>query len=129
MIYRDKNPIQVAVTSYGLDVKCGAPGKNINIDTSVAYWRDFIEETLSFYNLRGSKPPARLNTLQYKCYSGPVIKIVKLSAWKCCDTCRALTAPTICRAWTHRQGANTCTLMTSKGKVSSSDTCTSGYYK
>jgi hypothetical protein len=70
-----KDPIQIAVTSYGYAMKdkdCGQkPGQNIDAETSVGYWRTFIEDTLSYQNLRGAEPPARLNNAVYgKRYSG-----------------------------------------------------------
>lgn len=126
-----KPPVQIAVTSYGYggDDNCGIPEENINADTSVAYWRTWIEDILSYQNLRGAAPPARLNTVVYDtCYSGATtLKTFKASAgYKCCDACRALI---LCKAWTHVSSTSTCTLMNSKGNSVKDKACTSGWYK
>ena len=126
-------PVQIAVTSYGYgsDANCGLAGENINADTSVAYWRTWIEDILSYENLRGSVPPVRMNNIEYgTCYSstGAAIKTIKgvNAGYKCCEMCRELTA---CKAWTHVSTSNTCFLLPGKGKSVKIKTCTSGWYK
>jgi secreted trypsin-like serine protease len=128
-----KDPIQIAVTSYGYgkDKYCGKiKGQNINVDTSVAYWRDFIEDVLSYQNLRGATPPVRMNNVVYNaCYSstGAALTIKGVSAgYKCCEACRANAA---CKAWTHVSTSKTCFLLPGKGKSVKNKTCTSGWYK
>ena len=127
-----KTPVQIAVTSYGYESKtCGkTKGININVDTSVAYWRTWIEDILSYENLRGTKPPARMNTVEYgTCYSGTgaVLKMLKFQhGYKCCDACRANAA---CKAWTHVKDNNNCYLLPGKGKTVKVKSCTSGWYE
>jgi secreted trypsin-like serine protease len=130
-----KHPVQIAITSYGYgsDKNCGKiAGENINVDTSVAYWRSFIEDILSYNNLHGATPPVRMNNIVYDtCYyqsSGvSVLKKVKMKdGYKCCDACRENTA---CKAWTHVAGSNVCYLLSGKGKGTKSKSCTSGWYK
>jgi hypothetical protein len=127
-----KDPVQIAVTSYGYggDKYCGKiAGQNFNVDTSVAYWRTFIENILSYQNLRGATPPARMNTIAYStCYSGVALKTLKSvsAGYLCCDACRANAA---CKAWTHMSTSKTCTLLTGKGKGVKNNSCTSGWYK
>lgn len=126
-----KPPVQITVTSYGYSkegVQCGTPPYNINFDTSVAYWNTWIEDMLSFYNLRGTTPGTRVNKLEKsKCYSGTstIILTTTLPGYKCCDTCRALST---CKAWTHRYQTNSCTLFKVKGSTAASNDCTSGYF-
>lgn len=44
----------IGITSFGpRDGKCGVVGKNIGAYTSVYYWRSWIEDTLSIFNMRG----------------------------------------------------------------------------
>lgn len=47
------SPLLVGATSYGLDSGCGGKSVNIGFYTSVGYWRDWIEDTMTFNNLRG----------------------------------------------------------------------------
>jgi secreted trypsin-like serine protease len=128
-----QDPVQIAVTSYGYgdDKDCGRKkGENINVDTSVAHWRTFIEDTLSYQNLRGATPPARMNNIAYgTCYSGTgaSLKTLKLKdGYRCCDACRANVA---CKAWTYVMSSSTCYLLPGKGKIVKDKTCTSGWYK
>ncbi|KAL4515686.1 hypothetical protein Ndes2437B_g07111 [Nannochloris sp. 'desiccata'] len=128
-----KKPVQIAVTSYGYGdhSSCGKiDGQNINVDTSVAYWRTWIEDILSYQNLRGTTPPVRMNTVEYgTCYSGTgaALKTLKVGAgYKCCDACRANAA---CKAWTHVKSSSMCFLLPGKGKSVKIKDCTSGWYK
>lgn len=46
-------PVQVALVSYGpAGYTCGGKD-NLDVVTSIAYWRSWIEDTLSIYNMRG----------------------------------------------------------------------------
>lgn len=48
-----KQPIQVAVVSYGPSVyNCGDPENNVDVPTSVAYWRTWIDTTLKAHKLK-----------------------------------------------------------------------------
>jgi len=129
-----RKPVQIAVTSYGFGdgaTTCGQiKGEDINVDTSVAYWRTWIENVLSYQNLRGTTPPRRMNNLvQGKCYSGTgaALRTLKLRAgYRCCDACRENAA---CKAWTHDLKSKKCFLLPRKGKSVNNKTCTSGWYK
>jgi hypothetical protein len=127
-----KDPIQIAVTSYGYgnDPRdCGnRRGQNFDVDTSVAYWRTFIEDTLSYQNLRGATPPARMNHLAYDIrYSGAALQtLTSKEGHQCCDACRDNAA---CKAWTHVPSNSTCFLLPKKGKSVADKTCISGWYQ
>lgn len=120
-------PVQVALVSYGpSDYICGEKD-NLDIPTSIIYWKDWIQDVLSIYNMRGKKPPKRLNTPQQKiCFNGKKVNsLITTSSGMCCDACRDNPR---CKAWTWKKGDKLCNLLSSKGKTSSSTMCVSGYY-
>lgn len=120
------NPVQVALVSYGPGgYHCGGKG-NLDVATSIIYWSDWIQNMLSIYNLRGSRPPSRRNKVQSaKCYSGTSVReLVTSNAARCCDACRSNAK---CKAWTWKS-SKICSLMASRGSVIPSNDCLSGYY-
>lgn len=120
------NPIQVAVVSYGpASTRCGGSG-NLDVPTSVIYWSNWIQNTLSLYNLRGSSTPRRKNKVENsRCYTGATVKSSSTSnAAKCCEKCRRASS---CKAWTWTT-SKTCTLKRSRGSKKSSSRCISGYF-
>lgn len=104
---------------------CGGKG-NLDVATSIIYWSDWIQNMLSIYNLRGSRPPTRRNKVQSsKCYSGTSVReLLTSNAARCCDACRSNAK---CKAWTWKS-SKICSLMASRGSVSVSNDCLSGYY-
>jgi secreted trypsin-like serine protease len=129
-----KAPVQVGLTSYGPPGKCGSPLK-FDVPVDIRYWRSWIDDTMSLYNMRGARAPKRLNTPgYYQCYSGGTVLSTKktLTLGKCLEMCRMRSA---CKAWTwkkedveSRRGYGMCTLLTAQGKVTKSYQCTSGYF-
>jgi secreted trypsin-like serine protease len=120
-----KGPVVVAITSYGPNI-CGEV-PIINMGTSVSYWRDFLEEILSFNNLRGLYSPSKSNTLENnRCYQGPIIGKLTTSAWRCAEKCRAASS---CSAWTHSYTTRRCVLFRSANRYYMDENCTSGYFE
>jgi secreted trypsin-like serine protease len=120
------NPIQVAVVSYGpASTRCGGSG-NLDVPTSVIYWSDWIQNTLSVYNLRGTSAPRRTNKVENnRCYTGATVKSLSTSnAAGCCEACRQSSS---CGAWTWTTSKK-CSLKRSRGSKQSSSSCISGYY-
>ncbi|KAL4524950.1 hypothetical protein Ndes2526A_g07047 [Nannochloris sp. 'desiccata'] len=120
------NPIQVAVVSYGpASTRCGGSG-NLDVPTSVIYWSDWIQNTLSLYNLRGTSTPRRKNKVESnQCYTGATVRSLSTSnAAQCCEACRRSSS---CGAWTWTTSKK-CSLKASRGSKTSSRSCISGYY-
>jgi len=65
----------IGITSYGAsDSKCGAAdGNSTGVYTSVAFWRPWILDSLSLYNMGGDSRPSRLVTPEFfSCWSSEV---------------------------------------------------------
>ena len=65
----------IGITSYGAsDSKCGAAdGNSTGVYTSVAFWRPWILDSLSLYNMGGESRPSRLVTPEFfSCWSSVV---------------------------------------------------------
>lgn len=124
-IIAGSNPIQVGVASYDVaGYRCGG-STNLDLPTSVSYWSGWIQDTLSLYNLRGTKPPTRLNTIAFQtCFMQAAYKFYRSgSAGACCDACRTDTK---CLAWTFYGGTSMCALKKTRGTLRSSSNCVSG---
>ena len=120
-------PVQIALVSYGpSDYICGKDD-NLDVPTSLIYWKDWVQDVLSVYNMRGKNPPKRSNTSKQKvCYKGKKVNSLKTtSLGMCCDACRDNPR---CKAWTWNKGDTSCGLFSSQGKTYSSTMCTSGYF-
>jgi secreted trypsin-like serine protease len=120
-----KKEMQVSLTSYGPgNYKCGGTKNILSIDTSVAFWRNWIDDILSLYNLNGQ---SRKNTLvEERCMTGKTFKTTTAAtAGACCDKCRGNSG---CKAWTWSSTAEKCVLKSSKGSQTLSSICTSGYF-
>lgn len=128
-IFETSPPVQVGVVSYGpYGYTCGGDTGNLDVPTSILYWKEWLEDAMSLYNLRGKKAPTRLNKAvrESRCFKGEAVKQVTVpSAGQCCDACRAESK---CMAWTWRNTDKSCLLQKEKGKTASSKTCISGYY-
>ena len=119
------NPMQIAITSYGPGTyKCGDTENVIDIDTSVAYWRNWIDDILILYNLDGQ---SRKNKLVVgRCMEGDTFRTLSSStAGACCNECRGKSE---CKAWTWSRKTQECLLKSSKGVQTISPICTSGYF-
>ena len=125
IVQNGKPPVQVGITSYGTDRECGS-SDSITVPTSIQYWRNWIDNTMSMYNLKGTRAPVKLNVpAEGRCFGGTVLSTKMIAEFgKCLEMCRANAA---CKAWTWKKGGS-CTLLTAKGGVTKSADCTSGYF-
>lgn len=118
-------PVVVALTSYGPDV-CGER-PSVNAGTDLGYWRQEVENVISFNNLRGSRAPARLNeNTSGRCYRGTELGTARAPPYRCLEKCRAAPA---CTAWTQNITTSRCTLFSSVKSSYTSQTCFSGVFK
>jgi hypothetical protein len=127
-----KAPIQIGINSMSTPgAVCGAKDIQYKFPTTVKFWRQWIEDTMSVQNLRGTKPPARLNSVAdaATCYKDDgkngVAQIRTQSLGRCCDSCRSNTA---CKAWTWRGDTERCTMFSNKIVGPKSSKCTSGWF-
>ena len=107
---------------------CGAKDIEYKFPTRVKSWRQWIEDTMSVHNLRGTSPPARLNTAAAvsACFTGGNVgRTQTQSLGKCCEECRANTA---CKVWTWRANDKSCTMSSKKVAGTKSSVCTSGSF-
>jgi len=117
--------IQVGLVSYGLTSECGGQ-VNVGMYTKVGYWRTWIDDMLSIYNLRGAEiTPRRCGLPSNTCLvGGDLTKLASTSAGSCCDACRDSA---VCSAWSWDSNSNICSLKkNNKYKVKSGSQCTSG---
>jgi len=117
--------VQVGIVSYGLTYQCGGD-LNVGMYTRVGYWRTWIDDVLSIYNLRGWDVPTRLcGVPSATCLVGGELTNVSdtPAAGVCCDACRSNGG---CYAWNWDAYSKVCSLKKRTGwKVKSGD-CTSG---
>jgi trypsin len=121
--------IQVGATSFGPSGDCGTK-MAVDVPVSIRYWRRWIDNTMSMYNMKGVTAPVKLNVPAYnQCYKGGTVLLSKVTSTygKCLELCQSVTMPE-CRAWTWQEGGS-CTLLTATGIVTKSNKCTSGYFK
>ena len=119
---------QVGVTSYGPPNAVCGDKQNFGLYTSVAYWHTWIEDSLSVYNMRGSKRPWKFNKPQFNtCYvSGTYKTYATPTMGACCEKCRASKG---CAAWSWSKSSKAC-VFKHKGafKVQPSKNCHSGRF-
>lgn len=119
--------IQVGLVSYGpANYTCGQSTNNLDVLTSIIYWRKWIEDTLSIYNMRGKVKPLMQNVPDLEtCYQGGnlLLSLPLTSAADCVDTCRNLA---LCRAWTWNSASKTCEFRETVDEKASSIDCVSG---
>lgn len=115
---------QVGIVSYGLVDACGT-AVNYGAYTSVAYWRGWIEDVLSYKNWRGTSAGVRQSksVKTEMCHTGGkrLLVLRTSSVGSCVEQCRMRTA---CTAWSWR--ARTCTLRATPGWKNVAGTCVSG---
>jgi secreted trypsin-like serine protease len=119
---------QAGITSYGPpESECGK-GVNFGVYTSVAYWNNWVQDSLSVYNLRGKKKPWKFNKPQFNvCYEGGTYKNTTAeSMGQCLEQCRASKG---CAAWTWSKGSKAC-VFKHKGtfQAQKSEKCQSGRF-
>lgn len=125
---KGKAPVQVGATSYGPSGDCGSTMR-LDVPVSIRYWRNWIDDTMSMFNMRGAQIPVKVNEPAYgQCFKGPVVRTsVTPTFGRCLELCRS-PANAACQAWTWVRSSGACSLLTSKGTVTKSKECTSGYF-
>ena len=138
----------IGITSYGAsDSKCGAAdGNSTGVYTSVAFWRPWILDSLSLYNMGGESRPSRLVTPEFfSCWSSVVpessssaaaaadassadnlvtSRALATSVGECADRCRDDVR---CLSFQFEFGSTQCSLSMSPGvETTASSACHSG---